>query len=808
MKRHTRLALGVALALFLAAPTGAASSAALALGGPPRAADSALAPAPEAAEEQVPEAQVSGVSAPVEEPLVAEEPNPASAEFVAPAPAPAPKAESAASQEDASTTQVEPDAAAHDLETPSVDNVQQGSTPRLPESKGGSAQLLPPNTARYVTFRVLDHTGAPAQRTVVTIPGAGERVVNDQGEATYLSLPYGDYTFSVSPSLNSRPDLQSHTGSVIVAQEHHVFTVTLLQKAGATDIGFRGRITNAATGEPLVSGLIWVEPVDSSAPRFTASTNTDGTYWITGLESKPYKVMFDTYAYASTNQIIVPSASYPTHDVALTPNRYYARSVITDPEGYPVRGATVELLDPVTGAVVNRRTTSSAGHYDASFEVSVGSPAPGMYLVRVTPPEGTDMATTYYPGVGDAGQAMPADFSVFAPRVDLTILPTQLSAVDDSYVSPAWAVSSAGLTVSDPARGLLANDDGYKSLRVSGLQGVVNANSPDTTRNTDRGGEVTVATDGTFIYAPPVDFEGVDTFIYMLRDEGPIAVATATVRITVGDGGTPADPIVLRDDTYSTSFETLLDRTGDCDADGVGANDDGEIRDFILVDNAQHGSLDLEDKGCFTYLPDPGFSGTDSYTYTANDENGDPTDLTATVTITVLAENAPVPQNDEYQVAHNIALTVDDPAAGILANDTGDSPLTVYSVLGDPVIPGFEVFTTEGNLLQMNTDGTFTFTPEAGFSGVDSVTYTVGDEDARVSALATIRFVVAESASANGDSDGDSGNGDDTNRGDNGHSTLAATGASLQFGPTTLAVIVSAVGAILLLVRRRRNRNS
>lgn len=581
MKQRTRLALGVALALSLMAPAGLASSAALA-----------------ADEESVPVEQLAvGVA-----------------------------------DEAAEPTETEPDGS----QAAPLDAARAETEPRLPEGSGGSAQLLPPNTSRYVTVRVRDVNGDPVRSGTVLIQGHGERVIDSEGEAHYLSIPYGSYTFSANPSITSRPDLAGHSGQLDVGQEVHVFTVTLLSKPNVNAIGFRGTMTDASTGLPLVKGSIWVEPVDRSEPRFTASARAaDGTYWITGLQQKPYSVIFESYGYASQYTILTPGASYPVHDPSLTPNRNLAMGMVTDPEGYPVRGATIELYDPATGAVAGTTSVHSTGHWEGHFnEANID---PGVYAIRVIPPAGTDLATTYYPGVYDPSQAVAVDFGPgeLVKRIDITVLGTRLSAVGDSYATPL----NAELRVTGPASGLLANDDGYRSVRVSGVQGVVNANSPDITRPTERNGEVTVATDGTFTYFPPTDFEGVDTFTYMLRDEGPVASATATVRITVGDPA-PDEPVVLRDDAYSTPHGTAIPLHPQCDLSEFyfGGNDSGEIRSWHLVDDVQHGVLEFEDKGCFGYVPDPGFSGTDRFTYTADDDHGRPTGQTATVTITVGAK--------------------------------------------------------------------------------------------------------------------------------------------------------------------------
>ena len=106
------------------------------------------------------------------------------------------------------------------------------------------------------------------------------------------------------------------------------------------------------------------------------------------------------------------------------------------------------------------------------------------------------------------------------------------------------------------------------------------------------------------------------------------------------------------------------------------------------------------------------FSGTDTFTY----KPGGADDATAeTVTITVNPVNdAPVALDDEYGVTSVRVVT----APGVLSNDTDaeDDRITAIK-LTDP---------DHGTLL-LNTDGSFTYTPEAGFTGPDSFTYKAND---------------------------------------------------------------------------------
>ncbi|MFZ5998022.1 MAG: Ig-like domain-containing protein [Nitrospirota bacterium] len=86
---------------------------------------------------------------------------------------------------------------------------------------------------------------------------------------------------------------------------------------------------------------------------------------------------------------------------------------------------------------------------------------------------------------------------------------------------------------------------------------------------------------------------------------------------------------VAGNDSYSTNANTALN----VPAPGVLGNDTGTGLSAVLVTNVVNGTLTLNADGSFTYTPNMGFSGTDSFTYRA--VSGIQTSAPATVTIAV-----------------------------------------------------------------------------------------------------------------------------------------------------------------------------
>ena len=82
-----------------------------------------------------------------------------------------------------------------------------------------------------------------------------------------------------------------------------------------------------------------------------------------------------------------------------------------------------------------------------------------------------------------------------------------------------------------------------------------------------------------------------------------------------------------------------------------------------------HGTLSNPGAGQPTYTPDPGYSGSDSFTFKANDGQADSNVATVTLTISPV-NDPPVAADDSYTTDQDVALTVAAP--GVLVNDTDE----------------------------------------------------------------------------------------------------------------------------------------
>jgi hypothetical protein len=151
-------------------------------------------------------------------------------------------------------------------------------------------------------------------------------------------------------------------------------------------------------------------------------------------------------------------------------------------------------------------------------------------------------------------------------------------------------------------------------------------------------------------------------------------------------------------------------------------------------------SLGVDSTAPFTQSVTLGEAGT--YTFTA--KAGGVTSNAVTVTVTDPGDLAP---DGEYQTLKNTPLHAGTPASGIAVIAT---ELAVGGDAGGASEP-------ENGTVTLNTDGTFTYTPDAGFTGEDSFTYSVGADDGTVTITVLDTDVVEASsiADVNGATDGD-----------------------------------------------------
>ncbi|MEY3049159.1 MAG: hypothetical protein RL365_1197, partial [Bacteroidota bacterium] len=142
--------------------------------------------------------------------------------------------------------------------------------------------------------------------------------------------------------------------------------------------------------------------------------------------------------------------------------------------------------------------------------------------------------------------------------------------------------------------------------------------------------------------------------------------------------------------------------------------------------------------GNVTFTPNPNFNGTEIINYTIQDNDGNISNQ-ATLTVTILPVNDPPVVDNEI-----IVLTEDNSFSGDLT-DIGDFDLDSTNLVCAPS-PGFGPF--HGTII-INSNGTYTYTPNPNYFGTDTVVVEVCDNGTPLPGLCTYDTIFITVTSVN-----------------------------------------------------------
>ena len=142
---------------------------------------------------------------------------------------------------------------------------------------------------------------------------------------------------------------------------------------------------------------------------------------------------------------------------------------------------------------------------------------------------------------------------------------------------------------------------------------------------TAENGTATVNSDGSYTYQPDENYNGSDSFAIMATD-GVVNSVAVTVNVTVEAVNDAPD---ASSSSISTSANTNV--SGSLSSTDI----DGDSLTYSLENNASNGSVTVDSSGGFTYSPNDGYSGSDSFIFKVTDTSG--ASDTATVSISVSA---------------------------------------------------------------------------------------------------------------------------------------------------------------------------
>jgi hypothetical protein len=281
---------------------------------------------------------------------------------------------------------------------------------------------------------------------------------------------------------------------------------------------------------------------------------------------------------------------------------------------------------------------------------------------------------------------------------------------------------ATGQTVSVPSNGskaiLLTGDDGDSevaqvltfAIASNPAHGTITGFNPAT---------------GALTYTPSADYFGPDSFTFTVTDDAAAgqpagltsAPATVPIVVTVANNAPTANgqSVTTAEDTPKS-----ITLTGD-----DGNTEIVQQLTFAVARQPLHGTLTGFNPatGQVTYTPAANYNGPDSFTFTVTDDSqGEPPNLVspaATVSINVTAVN-----DQPAAQSASVAVNQDTPRAIALAGDDRDSEVAqtlTFAILNGP---------SHGTLSGLNpATGQVTYTPNPLYSGPDSFTFTVTDDD-------------------------------------------------------------------------------
>ena len=234
-------------------------------------------------------------------------------------------------------------------------------------------------------------------------------------------------------------------------------------------------------------------------------------------------------------------------------------------------------------------------------------------------------------------------------------------------------------------------------------------------------GVLTLNSPTSLSYRPDLNYNGPDSFSYVITDGNSTATANVTLNVTPVN-----DPPVGGADSANTNEDTLIDidiLANDSDVEGTALS----VYTYTQPLRGSVSKVTVNGRWHLRYTPAANTSGADSFTYVARDAGG-ANSASTPVSITVN------PVNDAPVAGQDSATTLEDTPINInvLANDTdidGDTlTVTSFSLNGG---------TNQGTLI-LNPDKTLTYVPSYNFNGSATISYQISDGTATASSTVSL----------------------------------------------------------------------
>ncbi|MDW1499794.1 tandem-95 repeat protein [Vibrio sp. YT-19(2023)] len=360
-----------------------------------------------------------------------------------------------------------------------------------------------------------------------------------------------------------------------------------------------------------------------------------------------------------------------------------------------------------------------ADYTDFNFTIDVGEVNSQIYSGEVTvgPDGSVTLPTTAIEQ--ELQIQLPEDFNQQL-EINVTATATELSNNDSETVSQTIYVNATGAHIEHAPEALpvsaMVEEDG--SILITQEDLLANARDLDGDQLTalnlatdDENITITDNGDGTYTLTPDADFNGDITFTFDVSDGDDVVSTNLELLVSpVNDAPEPQDQAFTVGEDGVLTFTDADLLTGATDIEGDDLSVEGVTytgADGVLTDNGD---------GTYSFAPNENFNGDVNFTFDVSD--GTDT-VTANIDVTVTPENdPPVAGSTAYTVHEDNSITISDEQ--LLANSS--------DIEGDVLIDSVSYSGNDG-VLEINGDGTYTFSPNENFSGEVSLDVVVVDEE-------------------------------------------------------------------------------
>ncbi|MDB5337226.1 MAG: repeat-containing protein [Planctomycetaceae bacterium] len=526
--------------------------------------------------------------------------------------------------------------------------------------------VTPVSTTFNGTLSATDTNGNPLTFTAGTV-AATHGTVTINADGTFSYVPTAGFTGVDSFSFKASDGTLTSADTLITAHvgiANALPVVSPITLSTATGAAVSGTLTATdANGDPLTFSA-----GSTAATHGTVVINPNGTFTFTPTAGFNGVA---TFSYKANDGIADSADATATVNISASGN--------VAPVG------TAQTISTALNTTFNGTLTATDANGDTlTFAAGTVAAAHGTVTIN------TDGTFSYVPNAGFTGVD---SFSFKASDATLTSANTLVTVhvgVANSLpvVSPVSLSTSTGVAVNGTLTATDANGD---PLTFS-------AGATPATNGT-----VVINPNGTFTFTPTAGFNGVATFSYKANDGiGNSTDATVTVNVSAAGNVAPVGTA----QTISTALNTTFNGT-------LAATDaNGDTLTFAAgTVAAAHGTVTINPNGTFSYVPNAGFTGVDSFSFKASDATLTSANTLVTVHVGV-ANSLPVVSPVTLSTPLNTNLT-----GTLTGTDANGDPLTLS--VGSTAA-------THGTVV-INPDGTFTFTPTAGFSGAATFSYKAND---------------------------------------------------------------------------------